>query len=427
MSYSGTQIILLIKATFIIIFAIYIFYTLSNRKKIDLFSPLYIFPLAYIFYLYSGSLDIIQDTYTITAKQWTFYLCGLFCFYAGALIPFFKEKTAGQKTPGYDKPWEKNRLIFILSMIFLAVVVTRLFIYSKVGIPLLSSDVNLARLEAFKSGYLGEISISTEVVFMAAFAGLLIYKKNRFPFYVLLVICLVFALLTGTRTSLIRQIFPCIILYHYLHKKISIRTFTIIIMIALIFIGSMSFFRVYKMWGSLEVESLREQNYSPLGFWLFYVFRDFKHGPEGFARILEVIPGKFNYQFGRLHILPFLMPLPGHTPQPGVVFKDMVGAEFTGVGLAATLLAPQYADFGIAGILLGMFLVGVIFEYTYLLARKKNHHFYYLVYGAIFITLILGIRTNYLNFEIIWTIFLLTLIHFLVGKKTTISSENKNE
>jgi oligosaccharide repeat unit polymerase len=388
---------------------------------------LYIFPLAYIFYLYLGSLDVIQDTYTITAKQWTFYLSGLFCFYAGALIPFFKEKAGGQKTRDYDKPWQKGRLIFILSMIFLAVAATRIFIYSRVGIPLLSSDVNLARLEAFKSGYLAEISISTEVVFMAAFAGLLFFKKNRFPFYALFVLSLVLALLTGTRTSLIRQIFPCIILYHYVHKKISIRTFAIIVMIALVFIGSMSFFRVYKMWGSLEVESLREQNYTPAGFWLHYVFRDFKHGPEGFARILEVIPKKFNYQFGRLHILPFLMPLPGHHPQPGVVFKDMVGAEFIGVGLAATLLAPQYADFGVVGILLGMFLVGVLVEYIYLLAKRKNHPFYYLIYGAIFITLILGIRTNYLNFEIIWTIFLLIIIHFLVGKKITKSSENKNE
>jgi oligosaccharide repeat unit polymerase len=391
-------------------------YTIIKWKKIDIFSPLYIFPLAYILYLYIGSLDVLQDTYSISEKQWSFYLIGLVAYYFGCSIPVLNTKIQKRKREKCDQIWHRNRLIIVLIILFAIAALARFMIYYSSGIPLLSKDIMSSRLEASEGGYLGEIANSTEVIFMVAFAGLLLFKKNRFPFVALFLITLLVSLLTGTRTSLFRQCIPAIVLYHYMVKKIPMRTLVIIVLIGFIFIGSISFVRLYKEWGELALDELQNENIKPAFFWTYYVARDFKHGPWGFSRVIEMIPSKFPYQYGKMHILPFLFPLPGKQQAPGVALKEMADLEFKGVGMAATMLGAQYADFGLLGIVLGMFAVGFLFAYIYLLADRKRHPFYYLVYGVVFVTLALGIRTNYLNFEILWMIFLLVLIHIVAGK-----------
>jgi oligosaccharide repeat unit polymerase len=252
---------------------------------------------------------------------------------------------------------------------------------------------------------------------MVSIAGLILFKKYRLPFASLLILSFVLALFTGTRTSLLRQLIPGILLFHYTVKKISIKAVAIIGLISLVFLGSMNFLRVYKMWGPALTDDFAQRNYSPAYYWAYFVFRDLKHGPEGFARVLEMIPGRYGYQWGKLHLSPLLMPLPGNQPPPGVVLKNMAGLEFVGVGMATTMLAVQYADFGLIGIMMGMFLLGIVYEHVYLLARRKKHPVYYLAFGAITATFISGIRTDYLNFEILWTIALLAIIHFFASRK----------
>lgn len=409
--------ILFVKSIFIIIIFLYICITTINWKKIDIFSPLYIFPGAYIIYLYIGSLESLQDEFIISGRQWSFYLIGLIFFYLGCSFPLLKSIIYKKDNDICKRLWDQNRLLLITLAIFSFAVIARVIIYLSSGIPLFSKDIFITRLKSIESGYIAEIGMSTEIVFMVSLAGLVLFKKRRLLFIIMILVSFGLSLFTGTRTSLIRQLIPGIILYNYMVKKISMRTITIIVLICLVFIGSMNFFRYYKIWGSLVTEDLSSKEYRPAYYWLYYVFHDFKTGPEGLARILEIVPNKHKYQYGRLHILPFLFPLPGNQPQPGEVLKNMVGLEFPGIGLAATMLASQYADFGFPGIIIGMFLIGILFEYVYLLAKRKKHPFYYLVYGSFLITFILGIRTNYINFEILWTVLLLVAVHWYAGRK----------
>jgi len=405
-----------VKFIFLLILFLYAMYTIVRWKKIDVFSPLYIFPVAYILYLYIGSLDVLQNNVEITGKQWLFYLIGLLAFFIGCMIPDVKKMIYKRKWEACEKHWKRNRLLIVLIIIFSLATLARFITYFSSGVPLLSKDIMSSRLEASEGGYLGEIGNSTEVVFMVSFAGLLLFKKKRFPFVILLLITLLFSLLTGTRTSLFRQCIPAIVLYHYVVKKIPMRTILALVLIGLVFIGSVSFVRLYSEWGTKILVEIQKKNIKPAFFWLYFASRDFGYGPEGLARVLKIIPAKYPYQYGRMHILPFLFPLPGKQSAPGVVLKEMAGLEFKGVGMAATMLGAQYADFGFLGIILGMFSVGFLFEYVYLVANRKKHPFYYLIYGTIFVTLAMGIRTNYLNFEILWMIFLLILIHFAAGK-----------
>jgi len=399
------------------IIALIVVHTGLRWKKIDIFSPLYVFPVVYIFYLFIGSLSLFQDEYTITTQQWSYYLLGLVFFYIGCAIPLLKAMIWKQENAEYKRIWNARRLLVMTVIIFSASVAARFLIYMKSGIPLLSANILGARLSASENGYLGEIAMSTEIVFVVSIAGLILFKKYRLPFASLLILSFILALLTGTRTSLFRQLIPGIVLFHYMVKKISMKAVVLIIIVSLVFLGSINFVRVYKIWGPAMLDDLAQKNYKPAFYWAYFVFRDLKHGPEGFARVLEMIPSQYGYQWGKLHISPLLMPLPGNQSPPGVVLKDMAGLEFEGVGMATTMLAIQYADFGLIGIIVGMFLLGIVYEHMYLLARRRKHPLYYLAFGAISVTFISGIRTDYLNFEILWTIILLAIVHFFANRK----------
>lgn len=417
------SILLVIKLIFLSIVCFYIITALIYEKKIDLFSPFFIFPLWYISYLFIGSLQILQDDIVISTFQWLLYFLGLICFYGGGTIPhLLLSRVQKIKLP---KKWDPDRILIASSLLFFLALISAFIIYSKVGIPLFSKNINATRLQVSQSGYIAEFIVGGEVVFMLSSVGLFILKKRPFLFSLLLMATIMLSLMGGTRTSLIRQVLPVLIIFHYMVKKIPKRVLIIFVLLSLIFIGGMNFFRVYKNLGSMVTSDLRARGYHPYLYWSYFVFRDFKHGPEGLARVLDMIPRKYNYLYGRLHVLPFLMPLPGHQPQPGVVLKEMAGLEFEGVGMAATMLAPQYADFGVPGIILGMFIVGFIFNLSYLIARMKHHPFYYLIYGVIFTNFILGVRSNYLNFEILWTLFLLSVVHlFSREKRSSMDKEN---
>jgi oligosaccharide repeat unit polymerase len=409
--------VIFIQLLLLAILTLIVIYSLLKSKTIDIFQPLYVFSLAYIIYLFFGSLSVLQDQYTISSQQWTYYLLGLIFFSMGCSIPLIKSMLGKQEISQCKKKWNARKLAVTIAVIFCLGVAARSLIYLKSGIPLLSTNILATRLDASASGYLGEIAMSTEIVFMSAAAGLMLFRKYRFTFAILLVLSFVLALFSGTRTSLIRQVVPAIILFHYTVKKIPLKAAIVMVMISLLFVGSMNFVRIYRMWGPATLDDLAQRNYKPAFYWIYYVFRDFKHGPEGFARVLEMIPSQYGYQWGTLHASPLLMPLPGKQLPPGVILKDFASLEFVGVGMPTTMLGVQYADFGLIGIMAGMFLVGLVYEHVYLLARRRKHPFHYLVLGAITITLILGIRTDYLNFEILWTIILLAIIHFFASSK----------
>jgi oligosaccharide repeat unit polymerase len=409
--------IVFIQVLFAALVTLILIFVVVRRRTIDIFSPLFLFPLAYVSYLFIGSLSILQDEYKISVRQWAFYLLGLACFSMGCAIPLLKSMIKRRDHGESKRIWDARRLLLTSVIIFSLAATSRLLIYLKSGIPLLSSDIFAVRLSVSEPGYLAEIGMSTEIVFMVSAAGLIVFRKYRLAFAGLLLLSFVLALLTGTRTSLVRQLVPVVVLFHYRVKKIPLRALAIMLLVGFVFIGAMGFLRVYRTWGSAAIEDLQRSNYKPALFWARYVFLDFRHGPEGLARVLEMIPGRHGYQWGRLHVSPLLMPLPGNQPPPGVILKEMAGLEFVGVGMAATILAAQYADFGPVGIMVGMFLVGFVYEHVYLLARRRRHVVYDLIFGAVTITFLLGIRTDYLNFEILWTVVLLAVIHFLAGRR----------
>ena len=186
-----------------------------------------------------------------------------------------------------------------------------------------------------------------------------------------------------------------------------------------IFIGSIGFYRLNTRMRSTMNVSLTEENFNPFFFWTSFAVRELRLPAEGLAKILEAFPKKIKYQKGKLHVAPLLQPFPGEQEPPDMFFKRKLGGEWEGFGLASTMLAPQYADFGIMGIVGGMFIIGFILSHLYFKVRHSKNPLYILIYGAALGLVLMAVRSNYLNFVIIWTVLLLAIVHHFVKKQAS--------
>jgi oligosaccharide repeat unit polymerase len=74
-----------------------------------------------------------------------------------------------------------------------------------------------------------------------------------------------------------------------------------------------------------------------------------------------------------------------------IFFKQILGSDFVGGGQPATLLGPLYGDFGLAGIVLGMFLVGVLVSTAHRWMLKGPTVFRVLIYSWLMQTVLFSL------------------------------------
>ena len=92
-----------------------------------------------------------------------------------------------------------------------------------------------------------------------------------------------------------------------------------------------------------------------------------------FQKILEVIPSKINFSYGKLLMSDFLTILPGKQEAGGFLIKDLIiGAQNVG-GLTPSALGGLYFDFGYPGIFLGFLAMGIIAGYFYKKYEVNNN------------------------------------------------------
>src|SRR5258706_10134807 len=98
---------------------------------------------------------------------------------------------------------------------------------------------------------------------------------------------------------------------------------------------------------------------------VIYAYLYVRQPVETLEEVIRVIPRTNPYQHGMLSCDALRTLLPGHHEMSDMFFKQILGSDFVGGGQPATLLGPLYGGFGLAGIVLGMFAVGVVVARTH--------------------------------------------------------------
>ncbi len=392
-------------------------YCLIRNKTIDFFSPQLVFALPFLTIITIGTLCVEQN---ISLRQWMIYEVGIASFFLGILMAkYVQPMFIGTATYTYS-----NHKIKVVTALFLLLGITAaIFIYQKAGPPLLQHDVGSARFEVNDMGYIatlkGFIPIASIISGLMLFKGIKEGQKLiKFKLYTcLFLLGILDAIMTGSREALLRFLLILLIAFHYYVKKIKYHTFFIIALFAVIFVGLVKFYRIYSDLGDKIFKELNFHSdiMSLLSVSWHFAKNEFSISMHCLAKLLEVVPKLYNFQYGYLFISPFILCLPGEQLNTGHVAREAIGGDWQG-GAAITLVGAFYFDLGFIGVIVGMAFVGFLLKTLHFLAAKNKSLIYILLYAFFLENSLTSIRSNFMNgFIVLFYPISFILFHFLTA------------
>lgn len=416
---------------FLCLISFFIFIRISKiKQKIDWFSPLIIFPSLYLLYLSIGfAIPIKWFGGEILINQWFYYFIGLIFFIIGISFPIIILKSKGKRPIiffTYEIPKtiknilkikKLNNLAFIIFIIgsyfMISVILTR-------GLPFFS-NVQVRRFgEAYRvSGYFFLLGLLVQIsIIMLIFSG---HLKRRFNVWIIMIIILGTALISlyGSRAQIAPIFMAFVLSSHYLRKKFTFRKIILFSVIGLLLFSSFAFLRIewsidyYKKY-------LEERNY-PSELWFFGPgYLTIRAPIDSFTIILNKMPKEIDFWHGRMLISPLTTLLPGKQYLGQYIVTDkIIGGDSTKSGptapTALSFIVPFYIDFGIIGVMIGMFFAGALLQWLYLRMVYKSQEIDYLNYFIVLTSYCIWIYGGYFpTLIIIWQLIIINLTIFFI-------------
>ncbi len=330
----------------------------------ELFSPLIAFPIAYTVWFALGSLTLFDDR---NSKVLEYSGLGLACYLAGVLLTGWGSARRPPR-PAFRNEWESARFWPVMGTLGAAALLSYLYIVSQVGIVALDPDAAERRLELVKYGAIEAVLFTASwTILILVTAQLWTRRDSRLIRRLGWLGCGLIGLMLlslGSRGYLFVPVLAAVVARHYLHKKFHILKLALLAVV--IFMG-LSFYG-YTRDATLSQGglSLKGDNAAQLAiFPAVYAYLYVRQPVETLQEVIRVIPRTVPYQNGLLTFDALRTLLPGHHEMSDMFFKQILGSDFVGGGQPATLLGPLYADFGLLGILVGMFVVGIVVARTH--------------------------------------------------------------
>ena len=139
---------------------------------------------------------------------------------------------------------------------------------------------------------------------------------------------------------------------------------------------------------------------------------------HNFYAVTQWFPDVYSYMHGKFLINGFLALLPGEQLSMGIKLKEMMAFGFTGGGFAPSLLGGFFIDFGVWGIIVGMFCLGVLMQVFFKRMCYSTSDYSRLLYSYLCAYSLFFIRNGVLT-EIFpfWGIILIGSVGKLVEQK----------
>ncbi len=379
-------------------------WVIRSIERADLFSPLVAFPIIYVLWFGVGSLTFWEDA---NPPRYEYFVMGLLSYLAGALTMRRKGAATGEACGSESASWSALRFRLVVYSLFFLMTGSYVMLIAQIGIPTIHDDVAFRRAALSSHHYLGAIlqsSATTLMLFSAA--DLWSHKRTLAPATSIGVIVLgaLFLASFGNKGFVIIPLLTLLILRHYWKKAIpGGRFFFVSACLFLISVGY-DYTRAMAV-NEMEDTTWDEMLYTAGAFTLYTNLSNFRD-------IVQAIPSEVPYQHGYLTFGVLLQTLPGHHESSDEFFRRILGSDFIGGGQPGTVLAPFYGDFGVTGILLGMFLFGAFSAKTYGWTKEKPTFFRVLLYSWLAQTAILSVYGALVTYIItLWLPFMWWVLH----------------
>ncbi len=358
---------------------------------IDILSPFVSFPAIFLLYYGIGSVNVTTYRGIVSENIQYYILAGIIAYLAGICFCFFVFRLFSGKfrlilqgipsrrvtVPTSDR-WSLDSMkkfgLFLLAVGTLSVCYTIMLH----GVPLLKpsgrTDVSA------KLFYISELLGTGAVLIMAYF----IRKKGKAlpwfaPFFLYAAVLLS---LMAYRTPVAYFIIITFVVYYYL-RNAPVLPVAAMVTVVVLFVGVYGFVRheTLKEGETGAYPSLAKELGTPP--WMAPVVPAYQVTREGTGicnKLIENIPSKEEFFQGKLLVADSLTILPGKQITGGALIKKLMTGK-SGAGLTPSIIGGLYADFGLKGILAGLFVTGVVLGYLYCRLGKQRTIYNILLYA----------------------------------------------
>jgi oligosaccharide repeat unit polymerase len=380
----------------------------------DVFKPSTVFSAIYFLGFGIGSyypirrfliVDLLTQTYGIyfiSVRQWGFYIVGIAAFYVGYWlggnnlhIGLHHSLSKRDQAPSLTLvDWNLGRLLTVILVSSVIGIGARVALYLLTGgIPILQSEINLARVETGHYGKLATLMLLTKSSAILS-PYLFLHSKRKVVKSVALMVTILLLIILfadGDRTGLIEWGIITLLVYHYTYRRITTRSIPYMVvlgLVTLVYVGFIDYLRLYRLYGEVIMSSLAARGFGDAWFWVPSAFEQISMGTTGFSIMIDMVPDIYSYCWGWATLTPLRAPLPGELRTAGMWLKEKVGGEWAGYGYPVSILGGFYLDAGLVGILIGMLATGLITRLLYLQVRKERSPIWVYLFGLFYVSLI---------------------------------------
>lgn len=379
--------------------------SIIHKKTIDILSPWFFLPTLYWIFLIPGlallkageliGINLVEPD--LIRSMGIIYAFGILTLFLALRLTIKAPVSVVRKSKTSLIKRSKLNLIFKHYMI-IHFILTLYFILKVGNLPIFMADMYEARLDVINlvSGYIYQI-----IKLIPNFASLfLFYYFSRFKQEkslkntTIIFFSYSFLLMVsfGWRSDPVIMLLFLVSGYHLFIQQIKLRSLIVIGITGLIALVFSDILRMGKDFSSLL--PLLKMLYLTL-----YV------DSYNLSIILDRMPAQLDFQNGRFLLLGIKMLLPGDDLNLGQILNVEFGLAETGGGMTTTIFGEWYVDFGYAGILLGIFILGIIAGKTYSWMNSSNDFFskfiYMLVLYKVFVCIRIGLLTSIFGWLVI--------------------------
>lgn len=357
-----------------------------GHTRIDFFNPAISFTGVYGIMFGFGFLRHYHFGYPVANYSFRFILFGYIGFFLGLLI--FRNRPQHSQPKPYQS-WPTSPLFILTSLIFAGCFAIFLLTILRTGWLFSQSDVENVRTETISQ--IGGVAfyLIRSLLVVVFLAALLLFRHHSLKrwLYLILVgmigISLATLLATGYRNGLVLSAIGILALFHYVIRPLRIRGLLLTAIPFVILIGLLG---AWRLGWHLSIETTLIRTWLEVGL------------PLGTMQTtVNGIPELVPHLYGRGILMAFLVLLPGEQPALSLWLKEQLQLTFDGGGFTPSILGGFYLDFGLVGIVVGMFCVGCLLQATYRWFKQAPSDFSLIFYCFLLIACIQSIRDGFLQ------------------------------
>lgn len=401
----------------------------SSKREEDIFSPVKVFSAIWFFALGVSNLRISIYESPWSPYMWFNILMSITAFYCGSFIVRWMD---GRRFIPLDEikerikyAWSDPRSKILLSIVFVISASAIGYEFSYAGaIPLFAGTFGLyvdsVRAAMAVNSVVHRIALSLVNVFILACFYIMLNRKQRiiggiFPFILALAsLCLI--VLTASRLFLAEMIVPVMIGYNYLVRRISKRAFLMLaVAVFLLLVVSVTIIR-----NILPFDYLQEIGFSPNYAWLAPGYLGISMNFWVFDKVIQGMGGSYPFGFGWYSLYP-LRVLFGFKERgiEGLTAGFVHGAEW----VTGTYLNEFYMDFGLIGVFVLPFVIGLVASLIYQRLRTKPSIFNIFLYSYFAWNIIFSIYANgFILFDFFWNLLFFYVFDLIVRERRRINA-----